>query len=168
MKICPNCHATLNDEAQFCVGCGTKVDTVAPQSNPANNTYFAAPNPTPAPAAAAPVYDPYDHTGEFDPKDISENKVLAMTPYLMGWIGVVICLLAINNSKYVAFHVKQALKITVCQILSVVLCIIPILGWIAYFVCLGILFVLNIIGFFNVCGGKVKEIPIIRGLKFLR
>lgn len=30
MKLCPNCHATLENDATFCVYCGTKVEAVAP------------------------------------------------------------------------------------------------------------------------------------------
>jgi len=86
----------------------------------------------------------------------------------MSWVGIIIALLAVDNSKYVAFHVKQALKLQVVAIISIVFNIIPLLGQIAYGVCAIIIFVLTIIGFFQVCGGKAKELPIIKGLGFLK
>lgn len=150
MKNCPNCNNPCDDNAAFCNKCGMSLVGGAPQYQ------------------AQPMYNPYDHTATFDAKDISQNKVIAMTPYLMGWIGIIISLLAINNSQYVAFNVKQALKLEVCSILSVFFCIIPFLGWIATGVCAIIIFVLKIIGFFNVCGGKAKELPIVRSFGFLK
>ena len=157
MKNCPVCNAQLNDEAAFCTQCGTPLRDgqgpeaqAAPQSegNPAPG---AAPQaayqpPQQNPAQAAPYVDPYDHTKEFSAQDISDNKVFAMLMYLTGWIGIIIALLASKESRYVAFHLRQALKIEV----------------------VGILLVLRIISFFQICGGKAKEPAIIRSLGFLR
>lgn len=113
-------------------------------------------------------YDPYDHTAEFDPKDISDNKVFAMLCYLMDFIGIIVALLATHSSKYTMFHVRQALKITVVSILSVFVLIIPFLGWIAFPILQGILWVIKIISFFQICSGKAKEPAIIRSFGFLR
>lgn len=115
-----------------------------------------------------PGYDPYDHTAEFDPKDISDNKVFAMLCYLMDFIGIIVALLATHSSKYTMFHVRQALKITVVSILSVFVLIIPFLGWIAFPILQGILWVIKIISFFQICSGKAKEPAIIRSFGFLR
>lgn len=112
--------------------------------------------------------DPSDHTAEFDPADISENKVIAMAPYLMGWVGIIVALLAINNSKYVSFNVKQTLKLEICLVLSAFLCIVPFLGWVAFGVCTIIILVLKIIGFVNVCKGKAQELPIVKDFAFLK
>lgn len=116
-------------------------------------------------------YDPKDHTAEYDPKDISDNKVMAMLPYLLGTIGIIIALLASRESPYTYFHVRQALKITVCSalvgIITVVLCwtvIVPIAGAI----CAVILLVVRIIGFFQVCAGSAKEAALVGGLGFLK
>ena len=86
----------------------------------------------------------------------------------MGWIGIIITLLAAGTSAYAGFHVRNALKIQVVTILSCFLAIIPFLGWIAVGVWAIIAFVLNIICFFNVCSGKAKEAPIISSLGFLK
>ena len=118
--------------------------------------------------AFVPAYDPYDHTAEFDPKDISDNKVFAMLCYLMDFIGIIVALLATHSSKYTMFHVRQALKITVVSILSVFVLIIPFLGWIAFPILQGIIWVIKIISFFQICSGKAKEPAIIRSFGFLR
>lgn len=152
MKICPNCNTHVADEATFCTGCGVQ---------------FAPVQATPV----VPFIDPYDHTAEFDAKDISDNKVIAMLVYLLGPIGIIIALLASGTSPYVAFHVRQALKFTVVEILSA-LCA-ALLCWtvivpIAYGIFTVILVVIKLICFFQICSGKAIEPAIIRSFDFLR
>ena len=153
-----------------------------PQQPPQQPPYQPPQQPQYAPPR--PAYDPTDHTAEFDPKDISDNKVIAMLVYLpyVSIIGIFIALLASHSSAYVMFHVRQSLKFTVISVLMsyivailAVILIIPIIGWIAYIVIFGaygvvsvILFVVQIICFVQVCGGKVKEPPIISSLGFLK
>lgn len=178
MKICPNCHAQLDDSSIFCTSCGTQFGAVPPQQNavppqqsavpPQQNAIPPQQNAVPPQPAFAPAYDPYDHTAEFDPKDISDNKVFAMICYLMGFIGIIVALLATNSSKYAMFHVRQALKIEVASILSIFVLIIPFLGWIAFPILQGIIWVIKIISFFQICSGKAKEPAIIRSFGFLR
>lgn len=118
-----------------------------------------------------PYVDPKDHSAEFQPKDISDNKVIAMLPYLLGILGTIIALLASKESDYVAFHVRQGLKILVVEVLlgliTVVLCwtvIVPV----AAAVCTVILLVVRIISFVNVCNGQAKEPAIISSFGFLK
>ncbi len=161
MKICPNCNATVEDNAVFCNNCGTQF-----VANPQQPNYQVPPQPN-----YAPAFDPYDHTAEFDAKDVSENKVISMLVYLMGAIGIVIALLASNTSPYAAFHVRQALKFTVVEILSLICT--ALLFWtvivpIAYGVLMLTLTIIKFICFFQICSGKAKEPAIIRSLGFLR
>ena len=97
--------------------------------------------------------------------------VYTMLPYLLSLIGVIIALLAAKDSAYVRFHVKQALKILVTTalvgMLTVLLCW-TIIAAIAGCVCLLILEVVNFIAFFQVCGNKAKEPPIVKSLRFLK
>lgn len=146
MFNCPKCGVEVEDGAAFCPNCGEK---------------FEAKVETPS----------FDHTAEFDAQDISDNKVISMIVYLFGIVGIIIGLLAGVNSKYAAFHVRQALKVEVLSILvaiaTCVLCwtiIVPFAGAIA----LAILFVVRIIAFFQICKGQAKELPIVRGFKFLK
>ncbi len=151
MKFCPNCGAQLEEGAAGCPSCGA---------------VFVA-----QPAPAAVYVDPTDHTSEFDAADISENKVFAMLPYLLSVVGVIIALLAKTESRYTAFHVRQSLKIFICQalvgIISAVLAItiiVPLAGA----VCEIILLVVQIICFFQVCAGRAKEPAIVNRLGFLK
>ncbi len=176
MKNCPNCNMSLDDSVMFCTGCGYSFSAQQTGYNPNQQQYsqnqqqygqqggqYYAPG--------QPYVDPTDHTAEFDPKDISDNKVIAMLPYLASYIGIIVALIGATQSKYAAFHVRQALKLTVVGtligIISALLCwtiIVPFAG----VVCSIIILVLKIIAFFQVCGGKAKEPSIISGFNFLK
>ena len=176
MAFCPQCGTNVPDGTPNCPQCGAPIG-VAPafdpnqgqqqfqqfQQQPYQQPYQQGYGAYPVVAA-----DPKDHTAEYDPDDISKNKVFAMAPYLLGTIGIIVALLAAQKSEFTMFHVRQALKITVVQVLLVICCIIPILGWIFAGVCSAIIFVLEIIMFFRVCKGKAIDVPIIGGLGFLK
>lgn len=147
MKFCTKCGTQCEDNVNNCPSCGAAFDAPIPATNYA---------------------DPTDHTGEFDPKDISDNKVVAMLPYLLGAIGLIIAILMEGSSNYVKFHVRTALKFTVVEALLVFVNIVPILGQIAYVVGTIICVVLRIIAFFQICSGKAKDPAIISSLGFLK
>ncbi|MGN0456405.1 MAG: zinc-ribbon domain-containing protein [Acutalibacteraceae bacterium] len=181
---CPKCGNQLENGSTFCTKCGTQLNA-APQytqqtanqqpnspfqnQNQNQNQYqngYGAPN-----GGYAPAFDPYDHTAEFEAKDISENKVLAMLPYLLGVIGIIIAMLGTNQSAYLKFHIRQALKFTVVDALMAVIgvaliwtIIVPI-AWIVMSV---VFLVIKIICFVQICSGKAKEPAIIRSLPFLK
>lgn len=170
MKTCPKCNTQLADDAMFCTNCGTSFQNANPQ--PQQNAYQNNAQQTYA-QPVAPVVDIYDHTAEFDPQDVHDNKIFAILCYIMGIVGVIVALLARSsvNSPYLSFHIKQALKISITTVLlgfiSVLLCwtcIVPIAGW----VCIVILEVVSIICFFQTCFNKSVEAPIVRSLPFLK
>ncbi len=183
MKICPQCGTPLEDAMKFCTTCGAVTASAAENADeheaksnannrvPFNNPYTqpdGQPSFVPPPTIPAA---PYDHTADFDPRDISDNKVIAMLLYLSGTIGIIIALLSQNNSPYVAFHLRQALKIlvttTLVTIVTAAFCwtfIVPIIGAIA----IAALLVVKVICFVDICKGKAKEPPIIRSLDFLK
>ncbi len=148
MKVCHQCKLSFPDNANYCPQCNSQLQYIQAQPQP--------------------IVDPRDHTAFFDAKDISENKIMAMLPYLMGGAGVIIALLAANTSAYAGFHVRQALKIQITMILSLIFAIIPVLGWLAVGVWSIITLVLIIMGFFDVCNGKAKEPAIISSFGFLK
>lgn len=177
MAFCEKCGAQIPENGIFSAACGAPV---AAQAQPTRIPEQPAAQPQ-APEQQPvyqqpvypqqPVYDPADHTAEFDPEDISQNKVIAMAAYILGTVGIIIALLAAPQSKYAAFHSRQALKLdivsTLLLIVSAVLAftfIVPIAGA----VCIAILFVVRIICFFQVCSGKAKDAAIIGKLPFLK
>ena len=94
-----------------------------------------------------------------------------MLVYLLGTVGIIIALLGAQTSPYAAFHVRQALKFTVINILMGIITIflfwtiiVPFAAFLAVFV----LFIVKIICFFSICKGQAKEPPIIRSFGFLR
>ncbi len=176
MKFCPKCSTALEDSANFCATCGTNFAPVTPAADEVNNNAYSAQYAQQIPPqqpmiTPIPVADPFDHTDEFDTKDISDNKVIAMLIYLCGFIGIIIALLSQNKSEYVAFHLRQALKFMVCTTLlglaSIVLGITVIVPF-ACMVAIGVLSVIKIICFIDICNGKAKEPAIIRNLTFLK
>ncbi len=176
MKNCPNCNAQLNDGAVFCTSCGTAVQGDAPQPNQHPNqqpAQSACPDPNAYYAQPAPVVAQTDHTAEFSAEEVAENKLFALLVYALSIVGIIIALIAnINNkSNYLNFHIKQSLKIFICNIvvafITVVLfwtCIVPFAGGIA----MTIILVLEVICFIQTCRNKSVEVPIIRGLGFLK
>ncbi len=155
MKVCIHCNAQIEEDAVFCPNCGNQAQSTQP--------VYTQP--------IQMMYDPFDHTSEFDAKDISDNKVISMLVYLLGWIGIVIALLAAPQSPYAAFHVRQALKFTVIETLTGLIAAITfftVIVPIAAGILCAILFVVKIICFFQICGGKAKEPAIIRSFTFLK
>ncbi len=193
MKVCPNCGAVSEDANAFCINCGFNFSGVAPQPAPgpavppvnradAQSEPKAAPQPAPQPAPAqqnsyygatpaAPAVNEYDHTDEFDAEDISKNKIFCMFMYLSGIWGLIIAMLAGSDSPYVAFHVRQLLKIQVVDLLVGLaggLLVWSFLAPIAALVMSVILMVVKIICFIQVCCGKAIEPAIIRKWGFLK
>ncbi|MCR4739059.1 MAG: zinc-ribbon domain-containing protein [Lachnospiraceae bacterium] len=157
MKSCPNCHTEVDDSHVFCPVCGTNID-----------------NPAQTPAA---IYKPdWDHTDEFDAKDVSDNKVVAMLMYLTGLTGAllyfaILWLIGKSKSDYLAFHVKENFKLSLVEtlvvLISLLLCwtiIVPIAG----VICELILCVVRIIAFVQCAKNESKEVAIIRGFNFLK
>ena len=151
MKTCNNCGAQVEDVAKFCPECGFKFGAIA------------------EPRAA--VTDIYDHTSEFSPEDIANNKLYAILMYCVSLMGIIIGLLAAGDSPYVRFHVKQSLKLFICEVLLGLITgalfwtvIVGIAGGIAIVV----LAVVDIICLVNACKGLAKEPPIVCKIGFLK
>jgi uncharacterized membrane protein len=92
-----------------------------------------------------------------NPKDIADNKVLA----IIGYLGI-LCLLPLllaKDSAYAKFHGKQALVLLIAWIVVCAVGVVPILGWLVAFVGYILGFVLMIVGMVNAYKGEMKELP---------
>lgn len=92
-------------------------------------------------------------------KDLQDNKLMALLAYL--WILFLVPLLTKKDSPYVMFHVKQGLVLFIAWLVVGIIWIIPIIGWLVGAVGYIALIVLNLIGIFNVLGGKKEPLPLI-------
>lgn len=117
------------------------------------------------------AYDANDHTAQFDPRDISDNKIYAMLCYLLSFVGIIVALLAAPRSPYCQFHLRQAVKLLILETITVVACsllfwtlIVPFVGSIFLIV----LTVIQVVCFFQVCGGKAKDALIVRSCNFMK
>jgi uncharacterized membrane protein len=114
-----------------------------------------------------PAFDPSDHTAEFDPADIAENKLIAALPYFFFVVGVIACMLQ-KDSRFARFHMKNAIRLEIASILALIPMCIPFLGWVASGILFLIIVIVSIIAMVNVLQGKAKDLPIIGGIKFLQ
>lgn len=187
MKVCPICSKTFEDDKSFCTLCGSKLADEVEYEAP------VAPAPVVTPVApptvpAAPVTPPasklepeaieraqavavFDHTAEFDAEDIKENKLYAILVYLLGIIGIIIAKLCAGESKFVAFHIREELKLVIVQTLCALITAVSfylVVTPAAFGVISVILLVLRIIAFFKTAGGKAEEVAIIRNFTFLK
>jgi len=94
-----------------------------------------------------------------NPKDIDENKLMAVLSYF--GILVLIPLLAKKESPYAQFHAKQGLVLLIFGIALGIIAVIPFLGWIAAVVGSLAYLVFWVMGIINALGGKMNELPLI-------
>ncbi len=126
--------------------------------------------------------DTADITAEFDPKDIEQNKVMALLSYL--GILVLVPLFAAKESKFARFHAGQGLNLLIAlvawEIVHRVLMavfraillpdawrIYSLLGTILSLVYI-VFTILAIIGIVNALNGKAKELPVVGKYKLLK
>lgn len=140
MAFCSNCGAELPEGAAACPSCNAILRE--------------------APAS-------YDHTAEFDAKDISDNKVVALSIYAFDVFGLVLGALLAKDSAYAKFHLRECLKLEITALVAalaaVILCWTIIVPIVAAIFCI-MLFVLKVICFVQVCNGKAVEPWLIRSI----
>ena len=116
-----------------------------------------------------------DTTSQFDPQDITNNKVMAILAYF--GILVLIPIFAAKESKFARFHANQGLIlfigcIAIYLVQSVLLAILPFRIWWLISIIVSIvalvIFVLAIIGIVNAAQGKAKELPLVGSFKLLK
>jgi Predicted membrane protein len=101
----------------------------------------------------------------YDAADIEKNKVISGLAYILFFLPLLAC----PESKYGRFHTNQALILFLGSIAgSIILSLIPIIGWILLpFFSIAVL-VFAVIGLINGLTGKAKELPLIGKFRLLK
>lgn len=146
-KTCQSCGKILEDQTKFCDGCSASQITADPnaanQQNGQNQSGQQAPGTSQA--------------NFFSTEDIEKNKTVAALAYLIFFLPLIVC----PDSKYGRFHANQGLLLTIVAIAgSIILGIIPILGWIILIFFPFIIIIFMVIGFLNAIKGLAKQLPI--------
>lgn len=104
-----------------------------------------------------------DITAEMDPKDIEDNKVMAVLAYI--GILFLVPLFAAKESKYARFHTNQGLVLFLAGLIGGAASgIIWILAPVVSIASL----IFTILGIINAAQGKAKELPLIGKFKLLK
>ena len=118
-----------------------------------------------------------DHTSEFDPTDIQNNKTMGILSYI--GLLVLVPIFAAKDSKFARFHANQGLVLVIAQaiittvlsITAVILGLIPYVGWFLALIVrllIPVVYIPSIIGIINAAKGQAKELPIIGSFKILK
>lgn len=180
MAFCTNCGNQLTEGAKFCPKCGTAVEVTATQEKiqqPEEQPTQQQQEQQGESFFTAAMNNTADTTSDFNPKDIEDNKIMALLSYL--GILVLVPIFGAKESKFARFHANQGLILCVAAIVygvaySILSEIIMAISWRLHFLVsliglVSIVFViLAIMGIINVVNGKAKELPIIGKYKILK
>ncbi len=153
MLTCKQCGTQVEDGVMNCTNCGAPIEAPVQQNQPIDlSEKFNELNNT------------ADTTSEYDAQDIEKNKVMAVLAYILFFIP----LLAAKDSKFARFHTNQGLVLFLGGIISSVVAVIPIIGWIIAPIAGLVITVLAVIGILNALNGRAKELPLIGKFKILK
>lgn len=172
-KFCSSCGKSLDDNAQFCDGCGATQGAATAGAAPAG----AAPTDVQQQAAyQQPVQQAPVAEGSYDPQDIEKNKVMAALAYLLFFLPLVAC----PDSKFGRFHANQGLLVLIGSIgggiaIAILSAILTLISWrlfvistLLYTVFYIAITVLVVLGIINAVNGKAKPLPIIGKIKIIK
>ena len=100
--------------------------------------------------------------------DDSTGKIVAILGYIFPIIFFLPLVMDKKGDAFAMHHANQHLNLLISWIALNIIAIIPILGWIAWFVGAIALLVFTIMGIINAASGKSKELPVIGGWKLLK
>ena len=93
------------------------------------------------------------------PAESQKTNLIALLSYL--GILFIIPLLVAKDDEFVKFHVKQGITLFVGEIITGVVSVVPIIGWLFGMVAGIFWLVLSVMGILNVLSGKRQELPLI-------
>ncbi len=94
-----------------------------------------------------------------DEKEIEEGKFFAVISYIS--FLCIISLVLKKDNKFAAYHAKHGLVLFVFEVVSFILFVVPVLGWLIRILALLILPLVSLWGIFQAWIGKYSRIPII-------
>jgi uncharacterized membrane protein len=101
----------------------------------------------------------------FSAEDVQKNKTMAGLAYLLFFLPLITC----PDSQYAKFHANQSLLLWITGVAgSIILGLIPILGWLLLPLFTIVLLVFGVIGLINGLNGNAKELPIIGKYRLLQ
>ena len=94
----------------------------------------------------------------FTAEDIEKNKVISGLAYIIFFLPLIVC----PESPFGRFHANQGLLLLITSVVgSIILGLIPFIGWVLLPLFSLTIFVFAIIGLVGGISGKAKELPII-------
>ncbi len=135
MSFCTKCGANIPEGDHFCPNCG-------------------------APSSPAAYVDESDKTARFAEEDRAHNKYLAALCYL-GPLFMLIGLTAEKDSKFIRYHINQAIMVLVLSMACVLVCIVPFIGWIVGGIGSIVAVVFDIMGIVRAFKGKAVDLPLV-------
>lgn len=164
MAYCRSCGAEIDDDVKFCPACGKPTGVEEKQGFDVSGATKAAED------KFKEVTNTKDHTGEYDPADIEQNKIISLFSYL--GILILVPIFGAKNSPFALFHVNQGLAFIIANavfnivfgLLDYLFANVTVLGpLVALLSAIGniILLALVILGIYNAVNGKAKDLPII-------
>lgn len=165
MAFCGNCGTRTQDGVKFCPSCGQAMGSAPAQTQAAaREEYYSPPVMPGAPRRA-------------DIRDAQENKTMAVLAYILFFIPLLTG--AHKTSEFARYHTNQGTVLAIAGIiwgiaygiLSVILLLIPYVGW-ALLVILGlasfIFPIFCVVGIINAVNGQMKPLPLIGKITIIK
>ena len=156
---CQKCGKLLEEDAKFCSSCGAIVELLEDELVCRKCGLELSKEAKFCQRCGTPKKARLNESLEISQEDIDENKNIAILCYF--GLFMLIPYLTRPNSNFIKYHSNQGVLILIATILSSVVMIIPILGWILGIVGYIFITVFFFIGIKNVLKGEIKPLPLI-------
>lgn len=82
---------------------------------------------------------------------------------ILCYLGILVLIpwFTAKDDEFIKFHVKQGLTLFIAEVITVIVGLIPLIGWILAFIGWIIWLILTVLGIVNVLKGEKKSLPLI-------